>query len=149
MKYKGQILPYKGADAAATDVILDQMQMFCTDVTALVALVKVGRVCPMGMATLKRSALLPEIPAISGQGLKGFEVTSWTGVAAPAKTPHAMVQKLHDALAKIAATDDMKNLVQQQGAELTLLGPQAFVAEIQSDLTKGARVIKAAKVTLE
>jgi tripartite-type tricarboxylate transporter receptor subunit TctC len=142
-------VPYKGAGVATTDVLSGQIHMFCTGVTALNALIKAGRMRPIGMATLKRSALMPEIPTISEQGLKGFEVTSWTGVAAPAKTPRAVVQKLHDAIVKIAATDDMKNFVQQQGAELAVLGPDAFAAEIKSDIAKWAKVVKAAKITTE
>jgi tripartite-type tricarboxylate transporter receptor subunit TctC len=142
-------VPYKGAGVATTDVLSGQIQMFCTGVTALNALVKAGRLRPVGMATLKRSALMPEIPTISEQGLKNFEVTSWTGIAAPAKTPRAIVQKLYDALVKIAQTDDMKNFVQGQGAELSVLGPEAFAADIRSDITKWAKVVKAAKITPE
>jgi tripartite-type tricarboxylate transporter receptor subunit TctC len=59
------------------------------------------------------------------------------------------VQKLHDTLVKIAATDDMKTFVQQQGAELALLGPEAFAADIQSDIAKWARVVKAARISPE
>jgi tripartite-type tricarboxylate transporter receptor subunit TctC len=142
-------VPYKGAGVATTDVLSGQIQMFCTGVTALNALVKAGRLRPVGMATLKRSALMPEIPTISEQGLKGFEVTSWTGIVAPAKTPRAILQKLHDAIAKIAQTDDMKNFVQSQGAELSVLGPEAFAADIKSDIVKWAKVVKAAKITPE
>ncbi len=142
-------VPYKGAGVATTDVLSGQIQMFCTGVTALNALVKAGRLRPVGMATLKRSALMPEIPTISEQGLKGFEVTSWTGIVAPAKTPRAIVQKLYETLAKIAQTDDLKNFVQGQGAELALLGPDAFAADIKSDIVKWAKVVKAAKITPE
>ena len=142
-------VPYKGAGVATTDVLSGQIQMFCTGVTALNALVKAGRMRPIGMATLKRSALMPDIPTISEQGLKDFEVTSWTGIAAPAQTPRAIVQKLYNTLAKIAQTDDMKNFVQGQGAELALLGPEAFAADIKSDIAKWARVVKAAKIQPE
>ena len=142
-------VPYKGAGVATTDVLSGQIQMFCTGITALNALVKAGRLRPIGMATLKRSALMPEVPTISEQGLKDFEVTSWTGIVAPAKTPRAVVQKLYDALAKITQTDDMKNFVQGQGAELSLLGPDAFAADIKSDIVKWARVVKAAKIQPE
>ena len=142
-------VPYKGAGVATTDVLSGQIQMFCTGVTALVSLVKSGRVRPIGVATLKRSALLPDVPTISEQGLKGFEVTSWTGIAAPAKTPRAVVQTLYGAITKIAQTDDMKNFVTAQGAELSVLGPEAFAADIKSDIAKWAKVVKAAKITPE
>ena len=59
------------------------------------------------------------------------------------------MQKLYDALAKIAQTDDMKKFVQGQGAELALLGPEAFAADIKNDIAKWARVVKAAKIQPE
>jgi tripartite-type tricarboxylate transporter receptor subunit TctC len=142
-------VPYKGAGVATTDMLSGQIQMFCTGVTALVSLVKSGRVRPIGVATLKRSPLLPEVATISEQGLKGFEVTSWTGIAAPAKTSRAIVQKLYDAITKIAHTEYMKNFVTAQGAELSVLGPEAFAADIKSDIAKWAKVVKAAKITPE
>lgn len=142
-------VPYRGAGVATTDVLSGQIQMFCTGVTALNSLIKAGRMRPIGMATLKRSALMPDIPTLHEQGLKDFEVTSWTGIVAPAKTPRAIVNKLYDALAKIAQTEDMKNFVQQQGAEPALLGPDAFATEIKTDVVKWARVVKAAKIQQE
>ena len=142
-------VPYRGAGVATTDVLSGQIQMFCTGVTALNSLIKAGRMRPIGMATLKRSALMPEIPTLHEQGLKDFEVTSWTGIVAPAKTPRAIINKLYGALAKITQTDDMKNFVQQQGAESALLGPDAFAADIKSDMLKWARVVKAAKIQQE
>lgn len=142
-------VPYKGAGVATTDVLSGQIQMFCSGLTALNALIKAGRMRPIGMATLKRSALMPDIPTINEQGLKDFEVTSWTGIVAPAKTPRAIVQKLYGTLAKITQTDDMKTFVQQQGAEMALLGPEAFAADIKSDIAKWAKLIKAAKIQPE
>ena len=142
-------IPYRGAGVATTDVLSGQIQMFYTGITALVSHVKSGRMRPIGMATLQRSALMPELPTVSEQGLKGFEVTSWTGIVAPAKTPRAIVQKLYDHIAKITQSDDMKHFVQAQGAELALLGPDAFAADIKNDITKWARVVKAAKITSE
>ena len=142
-------VPYKGAGVATTDVLSGQIQMFCSGLPALNALIKAGRMRPIGMATLKRTALMPEIPTFNEQGLKDFEVTSWTGIVAPAKTPRAVVQKLYDTLAKITQADDMKTFVQQQGAEMALLGPEAFAAEIKSDIAKWGKLVKAAKIQPE
>jgi tripartite-type tricarboxylate transporter receptor subunit TctC len=142
-------VPYKGAGVATTDVLSGQIQMFCTGLTALTALIRAGRIRPVGMATLKRSALMPDIPTLSEQGLKDFEVTSWTGIVAPAKTPRPIVQKLYGALTKITQAEDMKAFVQQQGAEMALLGPEAFAADIKNDIVKWARVVKAAKIAPE
>lgn len=135
-------IPYKGAGDAVPAIIGGQVQMFCTGLTALMNQIKAGKVRSIGIATLKRSALAPDIPTIAEQGLPGFEVVSWTGVVAPAKTPPAIIRKLYDAIAKITATADMQNFMAGQGAEVALLGPDEFRAYIKDDIAKWAKVIK-------
>lgn len=135
-------IPYKGAGEAVPAVIGGQVQMFCTGLTALMNQIKAGKVRSVGIATLKRSALAPDIPTIAEQGLPGFEVVSWTGVVAPAKTPPAIIRKLYDAIAKIVATQDMQNFMASQGAEVALLGPEEFRKYMKEDMDKWAKVIK-------
>ena len=78
-----------------------------------------------------------------------IRIGTQSAVFTPAKTPRAIVQQLYDTLAKISQTDDMKNFVLGQGAELNLLGPDAFAADIKSDIAKWGKVVKAAKITPE
>jgi len=135
-------IPYKGAGVAMPDVIGGQVQMFCTGLTALTNQIRAGKVRAIGIATLKRSALMPELPTIAEQGLPGFEVASWTGVAAPAKTPPAIIRLVYNAIVKVANDPDMKNYMASQGAETALMGPEEFGAYIKADIAKWAKVIK-------
>jgi len=137
-------VPYKGAGIAMTDVVAGHVQMFCTGATALTAQIKANRVRAVGVATLKRLPSLPDIPTFHEQGLRGFEVSSWTGIVAPAKTPAAIVQRLHEALEKVAATDDMKSFIAGQGAALAMMGPQDFGRYIESEMIKWGKVAREA-----
>jgi tripartite-type tricarboxylate transporter receptor subunit TctC len=139
-------IPYKGAGEAVPAVIGGQVPIFCTGLTALTNQIKAGKVRALGIASLKRSTLMPDLPTIAEQGLPGFEVVSWTGVAAPAKTPPAIIRRLHEAIVKIVNTDDMRNFMASQGAEPALMGPEEFGAYIKADMATWAKVIKAAGI---
>ena len=142
-------IPYKGAGIAMADVLGGQVPMICTGATALAAHIKSGRLRPIGVATLKRSALMPELPTISEQGLTGFEVDSWSALLAPAKTPEPIIRLLYETVAKIVKTDDMQNFLASVGAEPRLMDPREFGAYLKTDTAKWAKVVKAAKLKLD
>jgi tripartite-type tricarboxylate transporter receptor subunit TctC len=139
-------IPYKGAGEAVPAVIGGQVPIFCTGLTALANQIKAGKLRALGIATLKRSAQMPELPTIAEQGLPGFEVVSWTGVAAPAKTPPAIVRRLHAEIVKVVNTTDMQQFMASQGAEPALMGPEEFGAYIKADIARWAKVVKAAGI---
>lgn len=142
-------VPYKGAGTATIDLVGGHVQMFCTGLTALSGLIQSGKVRALGIASLSRSDQLPEIPTIAEQGLPGFEVNSWSGLAAPAKTPPAIIRRLHKEVAAIVNDADMRSFLLSQGAEPALLGPEEFRAYIKADIAKWAKVIKAAGIRPE
>jgi tripartite-type tricarboxylate transporter receptor subunit TctC len=139
-------IPYKGAGIAVPAVIGGQVHMFCTGLTALANQIKAGKVRALGIASLKRSPQMPELPTIAEQGLPGFEVVSWTGVAAPAKTPPAIIRRLHAEIVKIVSSADMQAFMASQGAEPALMGPEEFGAYIKADIARWAKVVKAAGI---
>jgi tripartite-type tricarboxylate transporter receptor subunit TctC len=142
-------IPYKGAGEAVPAVIGGQVEMFCTGLTALTNQIRAGKVRALGIATLKRSPLMPELPTFAEQGLPGFEVVSWTGVAAPANTPPAIIRRLHQEIVKIVNTPDMQSYMASQGAEPALMGPEEFAAYIKADIATWAKVVKAAGIKPE
>ena len=142
-------VPYKGAGIATIDVVGGQVQMFCTGLTALTGLIKSGKVRALGIASLQRSPQMPELPTIAEQGLAGFEVNSWSGVVAPAKTPAAIVKRLLAEITAVVNSEDFRNFLASQGAEPALMGPEEFRVYIQADIAKWAKVIKAANIKVE
>ena len=142
-------IPYKGAGIAMIDVLSGQIPMICTGATALAAHIKSGRLRPLGIASLKRSPQMPDLPTIAEHGLPGFDVTSWTGLLAPAKTPEPIIRKLYEAVAKVVATDDMKNFLASVGAEPALMNPKDFGAYLKVDTERWAKVVKTANLKID
>jgi tripartite-type tricarboxylate transporter receptor subunit TctC len=92
---------------------------------------------------------MPELPTLSEQGLTGFEVTSWTGLLAPARTPEPVIRRLYSEVARIANDPDMKTFLANQGAEPSLMDPSQFGAYLKADIAKWGKVVKAAGVKVE
>lgn len=142
-------IPYKGGAAAMIDVLSGQVPMICTGATALSAHIKSGRLRALGVATLSRSEQMPDLPTIAEQGVKGFDVSSWSGLMAPAGTPKPVIDKLYKEVARIVATDDMKNFMLKTGAEPALMGPQEFGKYIKSEIEVWGKVVKAANIRID
>ncbi len=142
-------VPYKGGAQAMIDVLSGQVPMICTGATALSGHIKSGRLRALGVATLERSAQMPDLPTIAEQGVKGFDVSSWSGLMAPAGTPKPIIDKLYKEVARIIATDDMKKFVLNTGAEPALMAPQEFGNYIKSEIAVWAKVVKTANIRID
>ena len=103
----------------------------------------------MAVTSLKRSAVLPDLPTVDESGLPGFEATSWFGLMAPAGTPGAIVDKVYKQAALMVATPEMKERLAQLGLDTTSDPPDAFGAIIKADIAKWAKVIKEANIKAE
>jgi tripartite-type tricarboxylate transporter receptor subunit TctC len=142
-------VPYKGGAQAMLDVLSGQVPMICTGATALTGHIQSGRLRALGVATLQRSAQLPSLPTIAEQGVKGFDVSSWSGLMAPAGTPKPIIDKLYKEVARIVATDDMKKFMLGNGAEPALMSPQEFGKYIKAEIEVWGKVVKAANIRID
>lgn len=142
-------VPYKGGAPAMMDTIGGQTQMYCTGLVAASPQIKAGRLKPIGMGTLERSPVMPDVPTVAEQGLAGFNVASWFGIMAPAGTPNAIIQRLYGEIAKVVGTDEMRKFLLSQGAEPMLMDPAKFSAFLKAETEKWGNVVKAAKLKLE
>ena len=131
------------------DTVGGQTQMYCTGLLAAAPQIKAGRLRPIGMATLQRSPVMPEIPTVAEQGLPGFNVASWFGIMAPANTPGAIIQRLYVEIAKITETADMKKFLLTQGAEPMLMDPPKFSEFLRVETDKWGKVVKSANLKLD
>src|SRR3990172_1876426 len=91
-----------------------------------------GRLRGLAVTGGRRSALLPELPAIAESGLPGYEMLNWLGMFAPAGTPRAVVEKLSSELVRIVRTPEVSGALQSAGAEPSPLGPDEFAAVVES-----------------
>jgi tripartite-type tricarboxylate transporter receptor subunit TctC len=140
---------YKGTAPAMTDLIAGHIPvMFVSNISALPH-VKSGKVKALAVTGAQRTALAPDIPTVAESGLPGFEAYGWYGFAAPARTPRAIINRLHGEVAKIAQNPKMKARLAGQGLELVGSSPEEFEAFIRAELIKWSAVLKAAGVKAE
>ena len=142
-------VPYKGGSPAMVDTIAGQTQVVCTSVTNAAPFIRQGKIRGIGVTPMKRSVALPELPTLDEQGLKGFNVAQWMGIAAPAKTPPAIVQRLHQEIARVVNDPEYSKFIVQQGAEPHLMAPDEFGALVKSELERWGKLVKAIGVTAE
>jgi tripartite-type tricarboxylate transporter receptor subunit TctC len=108
--------------------------------------VRSGRLRPLALSGTRRTQAVPGLPTLAESGLPGFNVTSWFGIAAPAKTPRPIVDQLNGAIIRSLNLADLRNTLQNQGAEPVGNTPEQYTAFIQSEIAKWAKVIAAAGI---
>ncbi len=135
-------VPYKGSAPALIDVIAGNIQVLFSTLTPALPHFKSGRIKVLAVTSLRRSELVPELPTVSESGLKGFEVTGWYGVLAPAQTPRAVISRIHGEILKALQSPEVKQNLLAQGFEISSGSPDDFATFIQSERVKWARVVK-------
>jgi tripartite-type tricarboxylate transporter receptor subunit TctC len=140
-------VPYTGSAAALAALLGGQLNyMFDTVITA-VPLIRAGRLRAFGVTASKRAISLPDVPTLDALGLKGFELTQWQAVAAPAGTPKPVVDQLHREIVEaLKKPDVMERLATQGGSELVGNTPEEFAQVIRNDLAKYSKLVKAAGI---
>ena len=142
-------VPYKGSSGARTDVIGGQVDLMFDAVTTMTEQVRAGKVKALATTGLKRSDVMPEVPTLTEAGVAGYEATIWLGLMAPTGTPKAVVDKLNEAVSKIASQADVKATWTKQGAAPMVMNPTVFDKYMRDDITKWAGVIKKANIKLD
>ncbi len=122
-------VPYKGSLPALDDVVGGHIQLMFCDIPPAAGMVAAGKVRALGVSTRERIAAYPDVPTVAEAGVPGFDVAGWFMIVAPAKTPRAIVDKLHDELLNVMASPDVKERIDK----LSLVPlPTPSVADMQS-----------------
>jgi tripartite-type tricarboxylate transporter receptor subunit TctC len=143
-------VPYTGSAVALASLLGGQTNyMFDTVVTA-VPHIRAGRLRAFAVTARKRSQALPDVPTLDQLGLKGYDITQWQAVVAPAGTPRPIVDKLHSAVVHaLKSPDVIERIGPSAGNELVGNTPEEFSKVIKDDLAKYAKIIKAAGITVQ
>jgi tripartite-type tricarboxylate transporter receptor subunit TctC len=142
-------VPYKGGGPAMTDLMGGQVPMLFSSLGPVVGAAKAGKVRPLAVTSLKRSAAFPEIPTMDELGLKGFESTAWYGLLGPAGLPQEVVTRWTQALAKAAQDKATVDLINATGCDVEVMPPERTVEKIRADAAKWGGVVKDAKIKAE
>jgi len=141
-------VPYKGAGPALSDLMGGQVQMLITGYSAAIGHVKAGRLRALAVTGAKRLTADPGLPTI-GETVKGYEVTSWYGFLAPARTPGAVIARLHKAVAAVVRRPDVTERLVTLGIEPEGNTPQEFREQIKKEIATWSRVVKLAKAQVD
>jgi tripartite-type tricarboxylate transporter receptor subunit TctC len=142
-------IPYRGSSGARTDVMGGQVDLMFDAVTTMAEVVKSGKVKAIATTGLQRSSVLPDVPTVHESGVPNYEATIWLGLMAPKGTPRAIIDRLNEAVSKIASQPEVRQQWGRQGATPMVMTPAAFDKYIQDDIAKWARVIQSANIKAE
>jgi len=140
-------VPYKGGGPAMIDLMGGQLPMLFSSLGPAVGAVKGGKIRPIAVTSLTRSAAFPDVPTMDEAGLKGFDSTAWYGLLGPANLPAEVVKRWTDALAKVGK--DTIDLINATGCDTEILSPAKTVERIKTDYEKWGRVVKEANIRAE
>ncbi len=141
-------IPYKGGGPALIDTISGQVQIMFATMPAAMPHVKSGKLRPVAVTTDKRSQAMPDLPTIA-ESVKGYEASTWYGLLAPARTPAAIVARLHKETVQILNAGDARERLMAQGFEPVGGTPSEFAGYIKSEIGKWGKVIREAGIKPE
>ncbi|HUQ74294.1 MAG TPA: tripartite tricarboxylate transporter substrate binding protein [Burkholderiales bacterium] len=142
-------VPYKGAGPQLLALISGEVTMTFATAPAAVPLVKNKQARAIAVTTAERVAALPDVPTLTEAALPGYVAVGWNGLVGPAAIPAPIVQKIHDAVAKIYRQPDMRDRLIGLAAEPAISTPEEFSALIKSELVKWAKAVKDSGAKLE
>lgn len=142
-------VPYKSEAAAHNDLFGESLDIAWANPSTARGQTQAGKMKVLGIAGTRRVSTMPNVPTFGEQGFKGFDIDSWIGVYAPAKTPPAVVEAWTTALREVTAMPDVRAKLTAFGFEPLGNTPAEFVQVYKSDYPRVAELIKAAGVTAE
>ncbi|HZN23852.1 MAG TPA: tripartite tricarboxylate transporter substrate binding protein [Burkholderiales bacterium] len=141
-------VPYKSIGPALIDLVGGHVQMVITSLPSALVQVKAGRLKALAVAGDQRSVFAPDIPTVRESGVR-YVSELWWGLAAPAKTPPEIVERLSDTLRKAMQTAQLKQRYATEGAEPVPTTPQEFTRYVHNEVTRWRQVVSDAGLTLE
>ncbi|HEV8518015.1 MAG TPA: tripartite tricarboxylate transporter substrate binding protein [Burkholderiales bacterium] len=140
---------YQGTGPAVTAVIAGEVELIFGTIPAVLPHVKSGRLRALGIGSLKRSGLIPEIPTIAETGLPGYEADTWYGLVAPAATPRSIVLTLNDATLKSLQSPDTRARFVSDGSEPAGSTPEEFQHFMAAEVTRWEKVVQSAGLRVQ
>jgi tripartite-type tricarboxylate transporter receptor subunit TctC len=135
-------IPYKGSGPTIAALVQNEIQTSFSGPGAALPQIKAGRIRGLAVTTLKRSRELPEIPTMDESGYKGFEISGWYGIMAPAGTPRAVIDRLNRDIVAVLTTGETPKVLMSRGYDPTPTAPEAFTKYLQSEVRRWANAVK-------
>jgi tripartite-type tricarboxylate transporter receptor subunit TctC len=137
-------VPFKGGPAALTEVMAGRVDFTCMGLGSALAFIRDGKLVPVAVSTPKRSPALPDVPTSIEAGYPDSDYIFWMGMFVPAKTPSAIIERLHAETKKVLALPDVQAKFKPQGIEPMEMTPAEFDALIKREVAANVALVKAA-----
>ena len=142
-------VPYKGSAQAVSDLMGGQIPLGIIDLTSTLSAIRSGKLKALGILSLARSQIAPEIPTLAESGLPGFTAESWMGIIGPAHLPPEIVSRLNADIVAILKSADTHNKLLGAGAEPSPSSPEEFGAVIRSEIARWSKLVKEANIKVD
>lgn len=139
-------VPYKGSGPGVLSVVMGETDLMFSNIIPALPHIKSNKFRALGISSLKRSSILPEVPTIDESGLSGFEVVPFYAVMAPARTPREIVQRLNQEIVKVMQSPDMRSRFVSFGTEIVGSAPEELEKTITMEISKWSKVIQQAGI---
>ena len=135
-------IPYKGAGPAIVDAMAGFVPLVTDAMSSLKPHIDAGKLRAIGHGGAQRSAALPQAPTFAESGYPEYEASTWWGIVAPARTPAAIVDRLHADIGKTIGAADVRDRLVGHGATMVGAGPEGFAKQLAVELDKWGRIVK-------
>jgi len=142
-------IPYRGSGPAVASLLAGETDLMFDNLPPVLPQIKAGKMRPLAVTGRERSSVVPDLPTLDESGLKGYEVTAWFGLAAPAGTPRDVVLRLNQALNRVTADPQVRDSLVARGATVIQGTPEAFHAFVRAESEKWAPVVKRAGIVAD
>jgi len=142
-------VPYKGSNPALMDALAGNVELLVSSLPSAMGQIKAGKLRPLAVTSAKRSSSLPDVPTVAESGFKGFDVSTWYGVFAPAGTPTAVVSTLNTEVNRLLARDEVKAAIHGQGAEPLAMTPEQLSILLKTEYQQWKGIVEASGAKIE
>ena len=139
-------IPFRGSGPAQAAMLSGEIDLMFDNLPPQLPHIKAGKVRALAVTSLKRSSALPDVPTLDEVGLKGYEVTAWFGLAAPAGTPREVIGRLNQALNAATSDPRVRDALESRGATIVQHAPEDAFAFVKNEVQKWGPVVKRAGV---
>ena len=142
-------VPYKGTAPAIVALVSGEVQLIFSSVPSALGQIRAGKIRALGVSTMKRSGVLPDVPTIHEAGVPGYDAASWYAVFAPAGAPKNVVARLGKEIVSIMAVPDMRERFANDGFEPAGTGPAELAKFLRAELAKWTKAVEMAGIQPE
>jgi tripartite-type tricarboxylate transporter receptor subunit TctC len=137
-----QHIPYRGSGPTIAALLQNEVQTSFSGPGAALPQIKAGKIRALAVTTLRRSRELPDVPTLDESGYKGFEISGWYGIMAPAKTPRPIINRLNTDVVAVLSSGETPKILAARGYDPTPTTPEAFAKYLRSEVVRWSKAVK-------